>query len=116
MLEKQKEWCQNKVEKGKKWVKKNKDALILGAGCATTTAVLLGIEKLLENKQAGIAFGHIENADGSWSDDFRVETYGVNRFGKVNRGNGVQFPQEDAEWIANAAKQIVEDIKEHNKS
>ena len=116
MLEKQKEWCQNKVEKGKKWVKKNKDALIFGAGCATTTAVLLGIEKLLENKQAGIAFSHIENADGSWSDDFGVETYGVNRFGKVNRGNRVQFPQEDAEWIANAAKQIVEDIKEHNKS
>lgn len=29
MLEKQKEWCQNKVEKGKKWVKDHK----FGIGC-----------------------------------------------------------------------------------
>lgn len=39
MLEKQKEWCQNKVEKGKKWVKDHK----FGIGCAVggASAVLL---------------------------------------------------------------------------
>lgn len=116
MLEKQKRWCQNNVKKGKKWMKKNKNALIFGAGCATTTVIHLGIKKLLENKRSGISFAHIENADGSWLDDFGVETYGVNRFGRVNRGHRVRFPQEDAEWIAQSAKQIVKDIKEHNKS
>lgn len=41
MLEKQKEWCQNKVEKGKKWLKKNNTKLAFGAGVSVTAAVCI---------------------------------------------------------------------------
>lgn len=43
MLEKQKKWCQNQVEKGKKWVNDNKFAL----GCAAGSIATLGIGMIL---------------------------------------------------------------------
>lgn len=47
MLEKQKKWCQNKVEKGKKWVNDNKFAL----GCAAGSIETLGIDMILGKNQ-----------------------------------------------------------------
>lgn len=101
-------------EKGKEWFEKNKNAIIFGAGCASSIVVLMISGKIFENKQAGISFGYVEKKDGSWRDEFGVETYGIDRFGRVNRGHIVLFNQEDADWIANAAHNVVKDINEHN--
>lgn len=41
MLEKQKEWCQNKVEKGKAWIENHR--LVIGCAVGATSTVLLHV-------------------------------------------------------------------------
>lgn len=115
MLEKQKKWCKETGEKGKEWIKRNKFAIGFATGCVGAVVGAMVLDKIFENRQAGISFGHITNKDGSWSDDFGVETYGIDRFGNVKRGHRVRMPQSDADWIAEHAHKVVADINEHNK-
>lgn len=113
-MSKIKEWCQDKVEKGKEWCNNHK--FILGYASATIAGVggIMLWNKIFENKQAGISLGYIENADGSWDEQFGVETWGMDRFGRRHGGHVVKFDQEVADWIADAAHQVVAEIREHN--
>lgn len=79
MLEKQKEWCQNKVEKGKKWLKKNKGAIGFGLGAATMTALYLLAEKLDEPKGGNIIYTRRLEDD---KPNMMASVYYKNRFGK----------------------------------
>lgn len=75
---------------------------------------MIAWNKIFENKQAGISFGYIENDDGTWDDEFGVETWGVDRFGNRKSGHVAKFDQETADWIGDTAHQIVATIREHN--
>lgn len=79
MLEKQKEWCQNKVEKGKKWVKDHK----FGIGCAVggASAVLLTIitKKIMEPKDFMVQTGTNTDLEEG---NFVMRVAGEDRFGR----------------------------------
>ena len=66
MLEKQKEWCQNKVEKGKAWIEDHK--LVIGCAVGAASTVLLHVigKKIMEPK------------------NFMMRVAGEDRFGKVS--------------------------------
>lgn len=82
MLEKQKEWCQNKVEKGKKWIKDHQLEIGYGLGVAATIGGGLLIDKIFEpRKKIGQIYrGDFENKDGVI--DFGIGITEVDRFGK----------------------------------
>ena len=94
MLEKQKEWCQNKVEKGKKWLKKNKGAIGFGFGAATMTALYLLAEKLDESKGGNITFTRRLEDD---KPDIMASVYYKNRFGKEKNPLNIQYGYADSE-------------------
>lgn len=79
MLEKQKEWCQNKVEKGKKWVKDHK----FGIGCAVggASAVLLTMiaKKIIEPKNFMVQTGTNTDLEEG---NFMMRVAGEDRFGR----------------------------------
>lgn len=79
MLEKQKEWCQNKVEKGKAWIKDHK--LVIGCAVGAASTVLLhAIGKgIMEPKDFMIQTG--TNTDLEVG-NFMMRVAGKDRFGK----------------------------------
>lgn len=109
-----KKWCQEK--KGREWFNKNKFEVGFSLGAMAFVAGCLIADKIFEPKLAALSFLHLENDDGSWDDDFGVQTYGIDRFGRKLDGQIVRFEQKDAEWIADHAHKIVNDINEHNKN
>ena len=94
MLEKQKEWCQNKVEKGKKWFKKNKGAIGFGLGAATVSALYLLAEKLDEPKSGSITYTRCFEDD---KPDIMAKVYYENRFGKWKNPLNIQYGYTDPE-------------------
>lgn len=78
MLEKQKEWCQNKVEKGKKWVKDHKFWIGYGVGIASMVAVNQVVAKIFEPKKYSVDTMPIEDGEKS---GFAIRTSGIDRFG-----------------------------------
>lgn len=116
MLEKQKKWYRNNVEKGKKWLKENELYIgIVAGGAAAIVGQLVG-SKIFEDKKAGISIGHIENPDKSWSNDFGIETFGVDRFGNRNAGHIAVFDQATVDWVVEHLHKICDDINEHNNN
>ena len=81
MLEKQKEWCQNKVEKGKAWIEDHK--LVIGCAVGATSTVLLQVirKKIMEPKEFMIQTG--TNTDLEVG-NFIMRVAGEDRFGKVS--------------------------------
>ena len=79
MLEKQKEWCQNKVEKGKAWIEDHK--LVVGCAVGVTSTVLLHVigKKIMEPKNFMIQTG--TNTDLEMA-NFVMRVAGKDRFGK----------------------------------
>lgn len=79
MLEKQKEWCQNKVEKGKAWIEDHK--LIIGCAVGASSTVLLYVigKKIMEPKNFMIQTG--TNTDLEMA-NFVMRVAGEDRFGK----------------------------------
>ena len=79
MLEKQKEWCQNKVEKGKAWIEDHK--LVVGCAVGVTSTVLLHVigKKIMEPKNFMIQTG--TNTDLEMA-NFVMRVAGEDRFGK----------------------------------
>ena len=79
MLEKQKEWCQNKVEKGKAWIEDHK--LVVGCAVGVTSTVLLHVigKKIMEPKNFMIQTG--TNTDLEVG-NFTMRVAGEDRFGK----------------------------------
>lgn len=94
MLEKQKEWCQNKVEKGKKWLKKNKGAIGFGLGAATISALYLLAEKLDEPTGGIITFTRQLEDD---KPDVMVGVHYKNRLGKVKNPMSIRYGYADPE-------------------
>lgn len=94
MLEKQKEWCQNKVEKGKRWLKKNKGAIGFGLGAATMTALYLLAEKLDEPKSGYINFTRRLGDD---KPDIIANVYYGNCFGKAKNPLNIRYGYADPE-------------------
>lgn len=104
MLEKQKEWCQNKAEKGKKWLKKNKGAIGFGLGAATISALYLLAEKLDEPKEGGIAFTRRSEDD---KPGIIASVYYKNRFGKEKNPMSLQYDYADT-----ALKKLCDNLNE----
>ena len=94
MLEKRKEWCQNKVEKGKKLLKKNKGAIGFGLGAATMTALYLLAEKLDEPKSGSITYTRCLEDD---KPDIMARVYYENRFGKGKNLLNIRYGYTDPE-------------------
>ena len=81
MLEKQKEWCQNKVEKGKAWIEDHK--LVIGYAVGAVSTVLLHVigKKIMEPKNFMIQTG---TNTGLEEGNFMMRVAGEDRFGKVS--------------------------------
>lgn len=79
MLEKQKIWCKEKLEKGKVWFNKNKVAISFGAGMATMACVYM-LAEYLEKPIAGKIVFVKDLDDDKPNLDARV--YYLNRLGK----------------------------------
>lgn len=102
MLEKQKEWCQNKVEKGKKWVKDHK----FGIGCAVggASAVLLTMiaKKIMEPKDFMV---QTRTNTGLEEGNFMMRVAGEDRFGRESYHSPwvrYEYGEEDKERINKA--------------
>lgn len=61
MLEKQKKWCQNKVEKGKKWIEKNRTMLAFGAGISVATTVCIIKNIYVQNRDCSVLVSQDDN-------------------------------------------------------
>lgn len=113
MLEKQKEWCQEKIKKGEEFVGKHEFEIgIFAGGIACITGIIIS-NKIFEPKKAGISVVSIK--DKSWTDDcVRIETYGINRFGQKTAGCAVGFTKNDASDVVNMITKIIEDTKKED--
>lgn len=79
MLEKQKEWCKEKTEKGKNWIKKNKFSVGFIAGCTVTTLSIFAITKLIEPKEIELQTGSNDDLD---QPNFLIRVAGFDRIGR----------------------------------
>lgn len=81
MLEKQKIWCKDKLEKGKQWVDKNKFFLGYVTGLAATIGGGLLIDKIFEPKEKR---GQIYRGDSDENGeiDYAIGIIEVDRFGR----------------------------------
>lgn len=79
MLEKQKKWCHEKVEKGKKWVIRNQRVICFGFGAATAVGIGLIFEKFMEPKEFMIQTGTNSRLEEG---NFMMRVAGEDRFGK----------------------------------
>lgn len=94
MLEKQKKWCYEKVEKGKKWIKNNRGAIGFGLGAATVAGLYLLAEKLDEPQSGNITFTRrLEDI----TPDIRASVYYKNRFGKEKNPLNIRYSYDEAE-------------------
>lgn len=96
MLEKQKEWCQNKVEKGKEWIKKHQLGIgyILGVGAVIGGGLL--IDKIFEPKtKIGQVF--LGDFDKNGEIDYAIGIIETDRFGKEHiRPENILFLAEES--------------------
>lgn len=94
MLEKQKEWCQNKVEKGKNWLKKNRGAIGFGLGAATMAGLYMLAEKMDEPQCGAITFTRRLEDE---TPDIKASVWYKNRFGKEKNPLNIQYGYADTE-------------------
>lgn len=78
MLEKQKEWCQEKAKKGKEWVKDHKLGIGIAAGCMATVGLQFIKNMMFEPKDMKIQTGFNGNIK---SENFVIRVAGNDRFG-----------------------------------
>lgn len=102
MLEKQKEWCQNKVEKGKAWIEDHK--LVIGCAVGAASTVLLHAigKKIMEPKSFMIQTA--TNTDLEVG-NFMMRVTGEDRFGKRSYHSPwvpYEYGDEDKERINKA--------------
>lgn len=79
MLEKQKEWCQNKVEKGKAWIEDHKLVIGCVVGAASTVLLYAIGKKIMEPKDYMIETAANYDLE---EDNFMMRVTGEDRFGK----------------------------------
>ena len=79
MLEKQKKWCQNKVEKGKVWIEDHKLVIGCTIGAASTVLLYAIGKKIMEPKVFMIQTG---TNTGLEEGNFMMRVSGEDRFGK----------------------------------
>ena len=79
MLEKQKEWCQNKVEKGKKWVKDHKFGIGCTVGGASAVLLIMIAKKIMEPKDFMVQTGTNTDLEEG---NFVMRVAGEDRFGR----------------------------------
>lgn len=102
MLEKQKEWCHNKAEKGRAWIENHK--LVIGCAVGAASTVLLYVigKKIMEPKVFEIQTGtNLRLEDGN----FMIRVAGEDRFGKESyHSPWVQYEDgnEDKERVIKA--------------
>lgn len=79
MLEKQKEWCRDKIEKGKTWIEDHK--LVIGCAVGVASTVLLHVieKKIMEPKDFMIQTGTNDRLEVG---NFMMRVAGEDRFGK----------------------------------
>lgn len=102
MLEKQKKWCQNKVEKGKAWIEDHK--LVIGCTVGAASTVLLHAigKRIMEPKDFMIQTS--TNLDLK-EDNFMMRVTGKDRFGKESYHSPwvrYEYGDEDKERINKA--------------
>lgn len=89
MLKKQKEWCEEKMEKGMEWVKKNKVSIAFGLGMTAMTGIYLIGKKIDEPKKGTICFTMDLNTEHVMSDVFYL-----NRFGKKKHMIAIDYGKQ----------------------
>lgn len=102
MLEKQKEWCQNKVEKGRAWIENHKLVIGCAVGAASTVLLYAIGKKIMEPKNFMIQTA--TNLDLEES-NFMMRVAGEDRFGKRSYHSPwvrYEYGDEDKERIDKA--------------
>lgn len=95
MLEKQKEWCHEKLEKGKEMIDKHKFQIGYVAGLTVVVLCSELSKKIFEPKRYSIDTKHIEDGD---KHGFAIRTSAIDRFGwRSNCGPWVFCFDEDDE-------------------
>lgn len=94
MLEKQKEWCQNNLEKGKKWFKENKMAIGFGLGAASMAGMYLLLEKINEPKSGYISYMRRLEEE---KPDISAMVFYENRLGKLKQMVNIKYDYADPE-------------------
>lgn len=81
MLEKQKKWCQEKVEKGKKWVEERKFEIGVSVGAVIACGSIMLASKLSEpeKRECQVYYGDLSK-DGFC--DFAIGLVDIDRFGR----------------------------------
>ena len=106
MLEKQKKWCQNQVEKGKKWVNDNKFALGCAAGSIATLGIGMILGKINEPKEGTVIYKREEAFDNN----VIGRVLWRNRFGKEYQFMAIDFSddgEKDLKRICDNLNEIV---------
>lgn len=102
MLEKQKEWCHNKVEKGRAWIDNHK--LVIGCAVGAASTVLLYVigKKIMEPKEFEIQTGtNLKLEEGN----FMMRVAGEDRFGRESYHSPwvrYEYGDEDKERVIKA--------------
>lgn len=100
MLNKQKEWCQTKMEKGKEFLKEHKIQIGFVGGVVFTTVAGMLIDKLLAPKQGCIRF--LDDDYGAYA-----EVWTKDRFENEHKLFDVLYSKEDGD-LDKLVKQINE--------
>ncbi|WP_287643481.1 hypothetical protein [Bacteroides sp.] len=79
MLEKQKEWCRDKVEKGKAWIEDHKLVMGCAVGAASTVLLYAIRKKIMEPQDYMIETATNLNLEEG---NFMMRVTGEDRFGK----------------------------------
>lgn len=101
MLEKRKEWCQERIKRGKAWIEKNRFEIGFGLGAATLVAIGLIAEKVFEPKEIVVQTGHNEKIEDR---NFLLRVTAIDRFGGEHPSPWARFENgdEDKERIIKA--------------
>ena len=117
MFEKQKEWCKDKVEKGKDWVRKNKFFLGYATGVVATIGGCFVLDKILEPKEK---IGQVYRGDFDKGGliDFGIGIIQVDRFGKehIDDSHILLLQEGSKETLFSQIEEAIADTKaERNK-
>ena len=115
MFETQKEWCKDKIEKGKEFYEENKFYVGAISGCLLSGAISAIYLKIHEAKYGMLNVGPVINKKtGDWSKEtFGVQVNGVDRFGKTLDGYGIEVSLSRAEILAEEIKSVIKEIENH---
>lgn len=112
MLEKQKEWCHDKMEKGKKWFNDHKVAISVTAGYVAGIALTIGsavlAEKIFKPECNAFQVFYLDPEDPG---DFAVGKVGKDRFGKEHVMNVTILRAEDRDLLVKNIDEAIAETK-----